>query len=225
VGCGAGVTVVALAQAGYEASGFDIAPRMIELAREWARHEVVRCEFNVASARHLPYADGQFDMVFALGLLSNIQDDVAVLAEMRRVLRPGGTLLVTVANLVALDMLVALPRSVPIMLNGTALRVPVRRIGNLGRMLTRRPAKDVSALRFARSVLPGMYVRRIREAGFVDVDYQGLTFGPLMPFGFRVMGDARAVNLSERLAELAERFGLLHTLGTVVMYSGHKLTN
>lgn len=133
VGCGAGVTVVALAQAGYTASGVDIAPRMIELAQQWARHEGARCDFNVASARHLPYADEQFDVVFALGLLSNIRDDDVALAEMRRVLRPGGTLLVTVANLVALDMLVALPRSMPIMLNGTALRAPVRRIGNLGR--------------------------------------------------------------------------------------------
>jgi ubiquinone/menaquinone biosynthesis C-methylase UbiE len=222
VGCGAGVTVVALAQAGYAASGVDIAPRMIELAQQWAQHEGVDCDFNVASARHLPYADEQFDAVFALGLLSNIQDDTAALAEMCRVLRPGGTLLVTVANLVALDMLVALPRSVPIMLNGTGLRAPVRRIGNIGRMLTRRTPKDVSALRFARSALSGAYARRIRRAGFADVRYQALTFGPLMPLGFRVMGDARAVNLSERLAGLAQRFGLLHTLGTVVMFQGQK---
>ena len=222
VGCGAGVTAVALAQAGYEVSGLDIAPRMIGLAQQWAQHEGVRCDFNVASARHLPYVDGQFDVVFALGLLSNLQDDRTALAEMRRVLRPGGTLLVTVANLVALDMLVALPCSVPIMLNGTALRVPVRHIGNLGRALTRRPAKDVSALRFARSVLPGFYARRIRAAGFEHVRYEALTFGPLMPFGFRVMSDARAVRLSERLASMAERFGFLHTLGTVVMYSGYK---
>jgi ubiquinone/menaquinone biosynthesis C-methylase UbiE len=222
VGCGAGVTVVALAQAGYTASGVDIAPRMIERAREWARHESAGCDFNVASARRLPYADNQFDVVFALGLLSNIQDDVTVLEEMNRVLRPGGLLLVTVANLVALDMLISLPRSVPIMLNGTALRAPVRRIGNLGRILSRRPVKDVSALRFARSALPATYIQRIQVAGFEEVHYQALTFGPLMPLGFRVMNDARAVTLSERISVLAERLEFLHTLGTVVMFSGRK---
>src|SRR5690606_37514766 len=214
VGCGAGVTVVALAQAGYEASGVDIAPRMIERAQQWAQHEGARCDFNVASARHLPYGDGQFDLVFALGLLSNIQDDRAALAEMRRVLKPGGTLLATVANLVALDMLAALPRSVPIMFNGTALRAPVRRMGNIGRALIRRPAKAVSTLRFARSVLPGMYVRRIRQAGFEDVRYHSLSFGPLMPLGFRVMNDAQAITLSERIAGMTKKFGFLEALGT-----------
>jgi ubiquinone/menaquinone biosynthesis C-methylase UbiE len=223
VGCGAGVTVVALAQAGYTASGVDIAPRMIERAQQWAQHEGARCDFNVASARVLPYGDGQFDLVFALGLLSNVQDDRAVLAEMRRVLKPGGTLLVTVANLVALDMLAALPHSVPIMLNGTALRAPVRRIGNLGRILAQRPVKDVSALRFARSVLPGLYARRIRHAGFEDVRYQSLTFGSLMPLGFRVMNDAQAITLSERIAGMTKKFGFLQALGTVVMYSGRKI--
>jgi SAM-dependent methyltransferase len=50
----------------------------------------------VPPGARLPFADGAFDLVTALDVIEHIDDDVAALGELRRVLRPGGRLLVAV---------------------------------------------------------------------------------------------------------------------------------
>jgi SAM-dependent methyltransferase len=50
----------------------------------------------VPAGAPLPFADASFDLVTTLDVIEHIDDDVAALAEMRRVLRPGGRLLVAV---------------------------------------------------------------------------------------------------------------------------------
>jgi SAM-dependent methyltransferase len=50
-------------------------------------------------ALHLPFADGAFDRVIASEVLEHIPDDVAAMAELARVLRPGGTMAVTVPRM------------------------------------------------------------------------------------------------------------------------------
>ena len=49
-----------------------------------------------ADALHLPFADASLDLVTALDVLEHLQDDRAAAAEIRRVLRPGGRVVVTV---------------------------------------------------------------------------------------------------------------------------------
>ena len=49
-----------------------------------------------ASADQLPFADGTFDVVSAFDVVEHFADDVGLLTELRRVLRPGGTLLLSV---------------------------------------------------------------------------------------------------------------------------------
>jgi len=51
-----------------------------------------------ADALHLPFADGSFDRIVASEVLEHIDDDRAALAELTRVLRPGGTMAVTVPS-------------------------------------------------------------------------------------------------------------------------------
>jgi 2-polyprenyl-3-methyl-5-hydroxy-6-metoxy-1,4-benzoquinol methylase len=219
VGCGAGVTVLELAHQGYQASGIDIAPNMIQRAQAEARLQDVDCDFRVGVAEVLPYSDHSFDVLIALGLLGNILDDEPVLREMARVLKPGGRLLVTVPNLLALDLLLALPKSLPIMLGSTRLRRPLRTLGNLVRRLTGRKVKPASTLRFNQCVMPGRYVAHLQQYGFRDAHYHAVTFGPLMPFGLRLFGDSTAIAMSERIAHL-QKFGLL---GTIIVYDARRI--
>ena len=93
VGCSTGHVIGAIPER-YERAGIDISPGAIEIAR--AARPGIR--FETASAQDLPFEDGSFDCTLALDVLSaRGVDNRLALREIRRVLRPEGTLIVQVA--------------------------------------------------------------------------------------------------------------------------------
>jgi ubiquinone/menaquinone biosynthesis C-methylase UbiE len=76
-----------------ELTGVDLTPEMLEIARQRAAGLGLTPELVVGDAEHLPFGDAEFDTVVCeLGLCSIPRPAVAI-AEMKRVLKPGGTLL------------------------------------------------------------------------------------------------------------------------------------
>ena len=93
-GCGSGPLAAALRDRGAVVSGFDASPAMVELARRRLGEDAA---LRVAElGRPLPYGDGEFDDVVLSLVLHYLRDWSAPLAELRRVLRPGGRLLLSV---------------------------------------------------------------------------------------------------------------------------------
>ncbi|GAA1772012.1 class I SAM-dependent methyltransferase [Nocardioides hankookensis] len=93
-GCGSGPLSAALRAGGAVVTGFDASAAMIELARERLGADA---DLHVADlAEPLPFADAEFDDVVASLVLHYLEDWSSALAELRRVLRPGGRLLVSV---------------------------------------------------------------------------------------------------------------------------------
>jgi SAM-dependent methyltransferase len=88
-GCGTGYTARELARFG-EVSAFDTAPQAVAYAA--ARRLAVK----QGEVTAIPYADGEFDLVTALDVLEHVEDDRQALAELLRVLKPGGILILTV---------------------------------------------------------------------------------------------------------------------------------
>jgi ubiquinone/menaquinone biosynthesis C-methylase UbiE len=222
VGCGTGVTALELAQLGYEVSGLDIAPNMIQRARSEAQHQNLKCDFQVGIAENLPYPDAYFNVVIALGLLGNILEDKLALTEMARVLKPGGRLLLTIPNLLALDLLVALPKSLAIMLGASRFRRPLRKVANFGRRLIGREIKEISGLRFNQCVPPHSFIRHLYQQGFSNIRYYPLTFGPMMPFGLHLIPEHRSIQMSEKLVQSMGRY--LGFMGTIIVYDGWQIT-
>ena len=71
--------------------GIDIQPSLIERARALAlAREQTHVRFEVADLYALPFADGSFDAAFGHGVLMHLADPLRALAQLRRVLRPGG---------------------------------------------------------------------------------------------------------------------------------------
>jgi demethylmenaquinone methyltransferase/2-methoxy-6-polyprenyl-1,4-benzoquinol methylase len=92
--CGTGDLTKALARGGADTIGLDFSEAMLEVAAggPGANGKVMR--FVRADAQRLPFADGSFDIVTVGYGLRNLASWEAGLAEMRRVARPGGRLLV-----------------------------------------------------------------------------------------------------------------------------------
>ena len=94
IGCGPGIVTEWLLNQDCEVHGVDVAPQMIEICEGRFGHNP-RAQFKVAPVETLPYEDGYFDSVVAMGLMEYLEDDHVALAEINRVLRPGGNLIVT----------------------------------------------------------------------------------------------------------------------------------
>ena len=90
VGCGSGVVAVTAAGVGAKVTGLDLTPVLLERARQNAAIARVEVTFTEGDAEALPYADGAFDVVLSqFGHIFAPRPEVA-LAEMLRVLKPGG---------------------------------------------------------------------------------------------------------------------------------------
>ncbi len=93
-GCGAGPLAASLRERGAQVSGFDFSATMVELARKRLGADA---DLRVADiSQPLPYADQQFDDVIVALVLHYLEDWTAPLAELRRIIRPGGRLILAV---------------------------------------------------------------------------------------------------------------------------------
>jgi demethylmenaquinone methyltransferase/2-methoxy-6-polyprenyl-1,4-benzoquinol methylase len=102
VGCGPGQFSIMAAErlAHAEVVGVDLAPTMIELARGHAAASAARARlrFELGDAMALPFGDAEFDTVLSSGSIKQWPDAARGMAEMHRVLAPGGRAFVLEVN-------------------------------------------------------------------------------------------------------------------------------
>ena len=92
VGAGTGVMSLLLAELGYRLTATDISKGMLDEARRKASDRRLAIAFEIADAEALPFADASFDAVFGRHILWTLPHPERALAEWRRVLHPGGRL-------------------------------------------------------------------------------------------------------------------------------------
>lgn len=97
VGCGTGVIADHLLAQNCAFWGIDPSPNMIEQARTTFRTRS-NAHFSVGSAEEIEFPDEFFDAVICMGVVERVKDNDLVLKEMVRVLKRGGTLLITLPN-------------------------------------------------------------------------------------------------------------------------------
>ena len=93
VGCGPGSIAQVLSESGWNTHCIDISRNMLIDARRNASEAVSHIQ---CSAESLCFRDDTFDIVTAAGVLEYVADDTQALREIYRVLRPGGTLIISV---------------------------------------------------------------------------------------------------------------------------------
>ena len=123
---------------GITLTGIDLSPAMLAIARDRAEALGLEADLREASAEALPFPDASFDTVACTVSLCNIPGDRAAIAEMYRVLRPGG-------QLILLDH-VASDRRWVLAIERLLEPVTIRLNGDY---LTRRPLPLVEAAGFA----------------------------------------------------------------------------
>ena len=178
LGCAGGFMAEALAQRGADVTGIDPAADAIDAARAHARQGGLRIGYDVGVGEALPYDSACFDAVVCVDVLEHVADLNKVLAEVARILRPGGLFLFDTINrnflarlatiTVAEDVLRLLPR------------------GTHDPAMFIKPAELRAALQGA-GLVPGA----ITGLGPRGINRRGdLTFGPLPMTAILYMGIA-----------------------------------
>jgi SAM-dependent methyltransferase len=111
-GCGGGRNLVYLLRSGYPVFGVDENPRAVSQVRELAAQlapDLPAENFQVASLTEIPFPDRRFDEVICSAVLHFARDEAQfdrMLAEMWRVLRPGGLFFARLASTIGIETLV-----------------------------------------------------------------------------------------------------------------------
>ena len=104
MGCGAGQLIPLLVERGYQAYAIDIALPMLNLTRQVCQQYGIKAEVKVGDCENLDYPDNFFDLYVAMGVIEYMDNDVPMLKEIKRVLRPGGIAIVTVRNITSIHV-------------------------------------------------------------------------------------------------------------------------
>jgi len=88
---GPGYFCIELARLGnFQITGLDISQTFVDMARRNAAEAGLRMDFRRGNASAMPFADNAFDFTFCQAAFKNFSEPVRAIAEMYRVLRPGG---------------------------------------------------------------------------------------------------------------------------------------
>jgi ubiquinone/menaquinone biosynthesis C-methylase UbiE len=192
VGCGAGLATVALAKRGYAVEAVDAVRDMLLTTKTRAARESVAHRIRViqASANRLPYADNQFSLVLAVGVLPWLASIRTAMMEFIRVTRPGSCLIVNIDNKWRLHELLD-PRLHPV---HSPVRHYLRKILDL-------PVKVPPTQRCSRR----QFDRLIGELQCTKLDAKMLGFGPLSFFGRPLLSESLNIKLNRFLQSCADR--------------------
>jgi 2-polyprenyl-6-hydroxyphenyl methylase/3-demethylubiquinone-9 3-methyltransferase len=157
VGCGGGLLSEALAAAGAQVTGIDLAPRVLDVARLHLHESNLQVDYREVSvealAEELP---GAFDAITCMEMLEHVPDPGSVIAACAALLRPGGRLFLSTLNRTPLAFGVAIVGA------EYALNLLPRGTHHYAQFI--RPAEMAAAL---------------RAAGLEFEDLSGLAYNPL----------------------------------------------
>lgn len=218
LGCGAGVTSVALAERGYNVEAVDSVAAMIDLTREAAARAGVspRVSPGLCDVNALAFASAAFDLVLAIGVIPWVQSPEAVLREMVRVVRPGGYLILSSENLWQLHHVLD-PMLNPLL---AGLRP---RVGDLLRRMGLR--KALTAPRH-RACSNRRFDRMLASVGLEKLHGSTVGFGPFSLAFHTVLPESLGVTIHRRLQVLADRnFPVLRSTGSNYIVLARKPAN
>lgn len=198
VGCGGGFLTEEIARMGFVTTGVDPAARSVEAAAAHARESGLDIRYGTGSGESLPFDDRSFGAVLCCDVLEHVRDLPRVIAEVSRVLKPGGVFFYDTLNRTWLSHLAAI------------------KISQVWRPWAFMPP-DLHVWRMF--IRTGEMKTLLRQNGLTWKEHRGLK--PDIPIP-RLLGYLRRRARGEwSYAELAAKVRMVESRITAVMYMGY----
>ncbi|MGH9773807.1 MAG: class I SAM-dependent methyltransferase [Candidatus Acidiferrales bacterium] len=207
IGCGAGLTTVALAQRGFQVHAVDTVDDMLALTNRAVREAAVgeRVKTWIADAHALGLPDDSVDLVVAMGVVPWLQSLPKAMHEMARVVKPGGHVILTTDNFWCLHYLLD-----PLRFPGfQRFRWKLRKfLESFGLAAPRAPRPHLSLYSIKQMDKFG------RNAGMLKIEGKTLGFGPFTFFNQSLFSEKISLGLHRALQRLADSgFPVLRSTG------------
>ena len=205
-GCGPGSLAEEIAKRGHKTTGLDYSLDMVAQASRSVESAGTKCaRFIQGDLDSLPFQDSSFDAVICVGVLQYLPDDRISIAELGRVLRPGGIAIITFPNIFRISNLfdpVYYFRGIKYGIHLIARRLPSRK----------KPA-DPMDCSTNRMFSNRRYVFGQRRGAFLrsrltSVDETCIGFGPLTFWRRPYLPERFSLSLSDRLDHASRRCGM-----------------
>lgn len=201
IGCGAGGTAFALACKGYGVDAVDHSSTMVEMTKRYAKQNGVESRVRVAieDVHELKFNDQSYDLIIALGVVGWLHDLKKALNEIKRVLKPGGYVVLNSTHANALFN----PLSIPLIESFFRMRAC---------WANRHSKQNTPTPHF---YLAREFNQHLYEVGFKIVDYTIVGFGPFIVLNRKLFSDEVEIKIQQKLQQCADaRFPLIRSAGT-----------
>lgn len=108
VGSGGGILTEEIARMGFETWGIDPSASSVKTATGHAQQSGLNISYSVGAGEAIPFGDANFDAVFCCDVLEHVRDLPKVIAEISRVLKPGGVFCFDTLNRTFVSKIVAI---------------------------------------------------------------------------------------------------------------------
>ena len=214
VGCGAGMMAKEIANKGYEISGIDYSYNMIRKAKAVCNvNTKFGMNFLQGNIESLPFRDSAFDVVLCLGVITYLKSEQKALQEMSRILKPGGTMILSILNKFSLGKCL----DISVFVKRKLQRIAANRIVSW---------KKIAEIEENHFTLKSYFMPSLRNslriAGFKELDCMTVQYGPLTFFGRKIFPEGININITTFLEKFSN-IPVIRSLGNMCLFRLRKV--
>ena len=201
----------ALAKRGFEIKAIDHAQTMVDLTIEHARQKGILNQISACTGdiHELSYEDQTFDLIIALGVIPWLHDLKKALAEIVRVAKPGGYVVLTMDNALRATTILDPKTFPPIAHIRWLIKRKLERAGLLSssNLWVNAPPYNQHS--------PREFKKNLCKAGLTVMKSTSVGFGPFTFFGHRLFSDMVGIKIHQKIQEYADsRYPFFRSTGS-----------
>lgn len=207
VGCGAGMMAKEIANRKYEILGMDYSYNMIKRAKAICNRKFA-INFFQGDVESLPFKDSVFDMVLCLGVITYLKSEQKALHEMSRILKPGGTMILSILNKFSLAKCL----DTSVLVKRRLQRITGNRIVSWKKRAEIK--KNYSPIK---SYFIPSLKNALKTAGFTELACMAIQYGPFTFFGRKIFPEGININITTFLEKFSN-IPVIRSLGNMCLF-------